>query len=92
MVGDAPDQVLRGYYAVETTLLVENWYCVDPFLQHDSGDFTDLCRGSCRDYPRGHDRGNMLQRSLSRIAGCDQFRDMLEKISIREHPDECAMY
>lgn len=91
MVGDAMDQVLSRKYPDETPVLIENRNCVDPFLQHDSGDFTNFRRWGCRDHSRGHDLGSMFLGGLACIGRCDQFRDMMEEISIREHPHERAM-
>ena len=85
------EQVLCRKNTDETTVLIENRNRMDPFLQHDSDNFTDLCCRSCRDYSRGHDRGSVLVGSLSRIVRCDQFRHMPEEILIREHPYERAM-
>lgn len=91
MVGDTAEQVLCGEYTDEMTALVENRNGVDPFLQHDSSDFTEVgCRGR-RDDSRGHDLGGMLAGGAARVGCCNQFRDMAKKVSIGEHSHERTM-
>lgn len=91
VVGEATEQVLPGKYADETTALIENRNRMDPFLQHDSGDFTDLRGWGCRDHSLSHDLRSMLVGSQLCIGRCDQFRDVMEEIPIREHSHERAM-
>lgn len=42
VVGDAAQEITRGQHADETAVAVQNGHRMNPLIQHDAGDFTNV--------------------------------------------------
>ena len=92
VVRDTLQQISNGKDANETAIMIQDRNSMNPFIQHDAGNFPDLCRGCCRNNSGRHDFSQSPPGGLSLIGRRDQFRNMVEEVTIRYHPDEGVVH
>ena len=92
MVRDTAQQILSGKNADEPAIVIHDRNSMNPFLQHDAGNFPNLRHGRCGDHSGSHDLSQSPPGGLSCIGGYDKFRNMAEQVAIRHHPDEGVVH
>lgn len=92
VVRDSLQQISDCQDTHETAIVIQDRNRMNPFIQHDAGNFTDLCHGCGRNHSKRHDFSQSPPGGLSRIGRRDKFRDMVEEVAIRHHPDEGVVH
>ena len=69
VVRDTLQQISGRKNAYDAAIVIQDRNSMDPFIQHDEGNFPDLCHGRCRNDAGSHDFSQAPPRGLSRI-GC----------------------
>ena len=78
MVRNALQQVSAGKNAYETAIGIEDGNGVNAFIQHDAGNFPNLCDGGGRNHSASHDFSQSPSGGLSLIGRRDKFRNVME--------------